>query len=159
MYFHRKPDRFDPKFEIVACWLMRPDGRFVLLHRQPWKPEGNTWGVPAGKIEEGEVPIVATALSTASWMSAEAGTESGVSTAGVTGAAGVAGAKASTTGATGASAAAGGAGAVVSTSRAAGAGVSTAGAAGAGAVAGAWVAAAGAVSAAAGAGASWAWSA
>ncbi len=59
MYFHRKPDRFDPKFEIVACWLMRPDGRFVLLHRQPWKPEGNTWGVPAGKIEEGEVPIVA----------------------------------------------------------------------------------------------------
>ncbi|MEI6650180.1 MAG: NUDIX hydrolase [Candidatus Moraniibacteriota bacterium] len=53
MYYLEKPEVFDPKFEIVACWLER-DGKFVLLHRQPWKSEGNTWGVPAGKMHDGE---------------------------------------------------------------------------------------------------------
>ena len=53
MYFTERPETFDPKFEIVACWLER-NGKFVLLHRQPWKSEGNTWGVPAGKMNDGE---------------------------------------------------------------------------------------------------------
>jgi len=53
MYFTERPDNFDPRFEIVACWLER-DGKFVLLHRQSWKSEGGTWGVPAGKMDIGE---------------------------------------------------------------------------------------------------------
>lgn len=56
MYFTERPEVFDLKFEIVACWLER-DGKFVLLHRQPWKSEGNTWGVPAGKKNDGESSV------------------------------------------------------------------------------------------------------
>ncbi|MEI7750314.1 MAG: NUDIX hydrolase [Candidatus Moraniibacteriota bacterium] len=53
MYYTERPEDFDPKFEIVACWL-ESGGKFILLHRQPWKSEGNTWGVPAGKMNDGE---------------------------------------------------------------------------------------------------------
>jgi 8-oxo-dGTP pyrophosphatase MutT (NUDIX family) len=38
---------------VVGCFL-EYDGRFVLLHRHAHKPDGNTWGLPAGKVEEGE---------------------------------------------------------------------------------------------------------
>lgn len=30
--------------------------RLLLLKRHPSKPQGNTWGVPAGKLEPGETP-------------------------------------------------------------------------------------------------------
>ncbi|MBI5126345.1 MAG: NUDIX hydrolase [Candidatus Taylorbacteria bacterium] len=48
-----KPDNFSPRFEVSSCFLEYKD-RFLLLHRQDHKPQGNTWGVPAGKVEKGE---------------------------------------------------------------------------------------------------------
>ncbi len=46
---------FRPKFEIVSVFV-EADGKFLLLHRQDHKPQGGTWGMPAGKIEKGETP-------------------------------------------------------------------------------------------------------
>ncbi len=53
MIYTEKPDNFTPKFEITSCFLEH-GGEILLLHRQDHKPEGNTWGVPAGKIHYGE---------------------------------------------------------------------------------------------------------
>lgn len=38
---------------IVGCFL-EYDGRFVILLRHNHKPNGGTWGLPAGKVEAGE---------------------------------------------------------------------------------------------------------
>lgn len=38
---------------IVGCFL-EFDNKFVILLRQSYKPEGNTWGLPSGKVEIGE---------------------------------------------------------------------------------------------------------
>lgn len=38
---------------VVGCFLEH-EGRFVLLHRHAHKPDGGTWGLPAGKVELGE---------------------------------------------------------------------------------------------------------
>lgn len=38
---------------VVGCFL-EYDGKFVLLRRLPEKPNGNTWGLPAGKVEPDE---------------------------------------------------------------------------------------------------------
>ncbi len=38
---------------VVGCFLEH-DGKFVLLHRHAHKPDGNRWGLPAGKVEKGE---------------------------------------------------------------------------------------------------------
>jgi 8-oxo-dGTP pyrophosphatase MutT (NUDIX family) len=48
-----KPESFNSIFEIVSCFFEH-DGHILLLHRQDTKPQGNTWGVPAGKVEQGE---------------------------------------------------------------------------------------------------------
>ena len=53
-----KPHDFKSKFEIVSCFLEH-DGKMLLLLRQDHKPQGNTWGVPAGKVEEGETALEA----------------------------------------------------------------------------------------------------
>jgi|SRR3989344_2099051 len=53
MIYVEKPQRFDSKFEVVGCFV-EYNGEIILLHRQDHKPEGNTWGVPAGKVNEGE---------------------------------------------------------------------------------------------------------
>lgn len=39
--------------KIVGCFL-EYDGKFVILFRHSHKPNGNTWGLPAGKVESGE---------------------------------------------------------------------------------------------------------
>ena len=44
---------FQPKFEVASCFL-EVGNKFLLLHRQDFKLEGNKWGVPAGKVEPGE---------------------------------------------------------------------------------------------------------
>lgn len=38
---------------VVGCFL-EYDGKIVLLLRHAHKPNGNTWGLPAGKVEVGE---------------------------------------------------------------------------------------------------------
>lgn len=53
MIFTRKVEGFDPKFEIVGVFCEH-EGKILLLHRNDNKPQGNTWGVPAGKVEDGE---------------------------------------------------------------------------------------------------------
>jgi 8-oxo-dGTP pyrophosphatase MutT (NUDIX family) len=59
MVYLERPRGFNHKFEIGSCFLER-DGKFLLLLRQDHKPQGNTWGVPAGKIENGETSTEAT---------------------------------------------------------------------------------------------------
>jgi 8-oxo-dGTP pyrophosphatase MutT (NUDIX family) len=38
---------------VVGCFLEH-DGKYVLLLRHAHKPDGNTWGLPAGKVEPNE---------------------------------------------------------------------------------------------------------
>jgi len=38
---------------VVGCFL-EYDNKFVLVHRLPHKPDGDTWGLPSGKVEENE---------------------------------------------------------------------------------------------------------
>ena len=52
-------EEFRPKFEIVSCFVQAPDAtgqeQILLLLRQDHKPQPNTWGIPAGKQDPGEV--------------------------------------------------------------------------------------------------------
>ena len=50
------PNNFKSSVEVAACYL-EINGEILLLERSPNSPEGNTWCVPAGKIESGELPI------------------------------------------------------------------------------------------------------
>lgn len=58
MITETKPNDFNPIFEVVSCFC-EYNGEILLLKRQSHKPQGNTWGVPAGKIENGERPLEA----------------------------------------------------------------------------------------------------
>jgi 8-oxo-dGTP pyrophosphatase MutT (NUDIX family) len=58
MIYQEKPEDFNPIFSIVSCYVEH-NGRILLLHRQSQKPEGNRWGLPAGKIDEGESELEA----------------------------------------------------------------------------------------------------
>ena len=53
-----KPKNFNPKFEVVSCFLQYQN-EFLLLLRQNHKNQGNTYGVPAGKIDQWETPLQA----------------------------------------------------------------------------------------------------
>ena len=52
MYLSEPPD-FRAKFEVVSCFV-EYGGKFLLLLRQDHKSAPNMYGVPAGKVEEGE---------------------------------------------------------------------------------------------------------
>ncbi len=56
MMYRQVPDAFNPRFEIASCYVVHGK-RFLLLHRQPDKSQGNKWGVPAGKLEKGEASL------------------------------------------------------------------------------------------------------
>ncbi len=58
MIYLEKPESFNNRFEIISCFLEH-DGKILLLLRQDHKPQGNTWGVPAGKVEDNESPLEA----------------------------------------------------------------------------------------------------
>jgi 8-oxo-dGTP pyrophosphatase MutT (NUDIX family) len=60
MFLIEKPESFNPKISVVGCFVIF-DEKMLLLLRQDHKPQGNTWGQPAGKIRPGEKPIVAAA--------------------------------------------------------------------------------------------------
>jgi ADP-ribose pyrophosphatase YjhB (NUDIX family) len=51
MISKNKPENFTPKFEVVSCFVEYKN-EILLLLRQDHKPQGNTYGVPAGKIDE-----------------------------------------------------------------------------------------------------------
>ncbi len=53
-----KPDGFTPLFEVAGTFIEVGD-EILLMHRHPDKPYGETWGIPAGKIEKGETPLEA----------------------------------------------------------------------------------------------------
>jgi 8-oxo-dGTP pyrophosphatase MutT (NUDIX family) len=53
MIYKDLPEKFNPKFEVVSCFV-ECDGKILLLQRQDNKSQGGKWGVPAGKIDEGE---------------------------------------------------------------------------------------------------------
>ena len=47
------PVDFKKRFDIVGC-LIESNDKFLLLRRQPQKANGNKWGLPAGKRDDGE---------------------------------------------------------------------------------------------------------
>ncbi len=55
MLFKQEPADFKSEMDVVGCF-MQHDGKFVLLLRQDHKVSGNTWGVPAGKVDASETP-------------------------------------------------------------------------------------------------------
>ncbi len=54
MIFLIPPPKFSSRFDIASCFIEQPNGKILLLLRAAHKPQGGTWGVPAGKIEMGE---------------------------------------------------------------------------------------------------------
>ena len=58
MLFEKRPEDFTLKFSVVSCFC-EYDGEILLLKRQKFKPQGDTWGVPAGKVDLDEKPIEA----------------------------------------------------------------------------------------------------
>jgi 8-oxo-dGTP pyrophosphatase MutT (NUDIX family) len=48
-----KPENFKEKFHVVSCFI-ECGSEILLLHRHDSKPQGGTWGVPAGKVDKGE---------------------------------------------------------------------------------------------------------
>ncbi len=56
--YTEKPEGFCPAVEVAGCYCEHRD-KILLLKRHPDKPQGLTWGVPAGKLEKGENPKVA----------------------------------------------------------------------------------------------------
>lgn len=53
-----KPENFNPKVEVVGCFLEYQD-KILLLHRQEQTSQGNLWGIPGGKLEKNETPLEA----------------------------------------------------------------------------------------------------
>jgi len=53
MIYPTKPEIFNPRFEIVSCFV-EFQGEFLLLLRQDHKSEPNTYWVPAGKVWDEE---------------------------------------------------------------------------------------------------------
>lgn len=52
------PEDFSPEIEVAGCYCEH-EGKLLLLLRNPQKPQGNTWCVPGGKLENGETPLEA----------------------------------------------------------------------------------------------------
>ena len=53
--FTELPEGFDSTLKVAGCYCEWED-KILLLKRHPEKHQGNTWGVPAGKMEENESP-------------------------------------------------------------------------------------------------------
>ena len=53
MIYKIMPENFNPKFEAVGSFV-QCNGEIILLHRQNHKPQGDTWGIPSGKRDNGE---------------------------------------------------------------------------------------------------------
>ena len=51
MIYDKQPKDFVPDMEVVAC-LVEYKGKILWLHRHTYKPEGDKWGLPGGKINK-----------------------------------------------------------------------------------------------------------
>lgn len=51
--FTQEPEGFDRAMDVVGVFVMH-EGTCLLLKRHPSKSSGDTWGLPAGKVEPGE---------------------------------------------------------------------------------------------------------
>jgi mutator protein MutT len=49
------PNDFHPTVEVAGCFCQWHD-KILFLKRHREKPQGSTWGLPAGKLEVGETP-------------------------------------------------------------------------------------------------------
>ena len=56
--FAEPPENFKASIEVSSCYCEFED-QILLVKRHPNKSQGNTWGVPAGKLEKGENPLAA----------------------------------------------------------------------------------------------------
>lgn len=56
MIYKTIPKDFNPRFETVHCFFEH-GGEILLLQRAEGKFQGDRWGLPGGKIEEGETPV------------------------------------------------------------------------------------------------------
>lgn len=56
MIYRTLPEGFAPSFEVVSCFI-EAQREVLFLLRQDHKSEGGRWGVPAGKIENGETTL------------------------------------------------------------------------------------------------------
>lgn len=57
LVFTDPPDDFHRAAEVAACYCECND-RFLFLLRHSTRPQGNTWGLPAGKLEKNEMPFI-----------------------------------------------------------------------------------------------------
>lgn len=53
MLYETPPKDFKPAFDAVSCFF-RSNGDMLLLHRNLHLPQGGKWGMPGGKVHEGE---------------------------------------------------------------------------------------------------------
>jgi mutator protein MutT len=51
--FNEPATNFYPTVEVSGCYL-EYQNKILLLRRHAERPQGGTWGVPAGKLEKGE---------------------------------------------------------------------------------------------------------
>jgi 8-oxo-dGTP diphosphatase len=58
MIYKDPPADFKKEIDVVGCYVEH-SGTFLLLHRHNHKSNGNTWGLPAGKAEPNETPLLA----------------------------------------------------------------------------------------------------
>ncbi len=56
--FIEPPKDFNSSVEAAGCYCEWTD-KILLLKRHHQKPQGNTWGVPGGKMEKNETPRMA----------------------------------------------------------------------------------------------------
>jgi len=56
--FEKPPKDFQEKAAVSGCFCVYSD-TILLLKRHPNSPQGMTWGIPAGKLEQGESPLEA----------------------------------------------------------------------------------------------------
>jgi 8-oxo-dGTP pyrophosphatase MutT (NUDIX family) len=54
------PENFHPTVEVSGCFC-ECKKKILLVKRHPNKPQGGTWGLPAGKLERAESPHAAAA--------------------------------------------------------------------------------------------------
>lgn len=59
LVFFEPPPDFHAKISVAGCYCEFGD-KILLLKRTPHKHQGNTWGIPGGKLDEGETPRTAT---------------------------------------------------------------------------------------------------